>query len=58
MANARYNDLFAAELLPAYPLDAAIEWIKANMKPEDVFDVAQLEEWAEENDWAPTEDAA
>ena len=30
-------------------LDKAIEWIKSNMSPEDVFDDEQLEEWANTN---------
>jgi len=30
-------------------LDGAIEWIKDNLDPEDIFTVATLELWAEKN---------
>ena len=49
MASARHNADFANHLLPAEPLDAAIEWIKANLSPGDVFDEEQLAEHARNN---------
>ena len=30
-------------------LDEAIHWIKKNIDPEEVFDVEQLDKWAENN---------
>jgi hypothetical protein len=30
-------------------LDEAIDWIKNNLKPDDVFDNKELESWAESN---------
>lgn len=30
-------------------LDEAIDWIRHNREPNDVFDVLQLEDWAKEN---------
>jgi len=38
MTSARHNKDFIIDLLPSYPLDKAIEWIKANLSPDDVFD--------------------
>jgi len=49
MASARHNADFAKQLFPADPLDAAIEWIKANLSPDDVFDEDQLAEHARNN---------
>ena len=46
MVTTRQNADFANHLLPAEPLDAAIEWIKANLSPDDVFDDEQLAEHA------------
>jgi len=44
MASARHNEDFGNHLFPADPLDAAIEWIKTNLSPGDVFDEEQLAE--------------
>lgn len=30
-------------------LDSAIDWIKSNLNPDDVFDESDLEAWAEAN---------
>lgn len=49
MASARHNSDFANQLFPADPLDTAIEWIKANLSPDDVFDEEQLAEHARNN---------
>ena len=49
MASARHNVDFASHLLPAEPLDTAVEWIKANLSPGDVFDKEQLAEHARNN---------
>lgn len=32
-------------------LECAIDWIKNNLEPEDVFSKEQLESWAEDNDY-------
>jgi hypothetical protein len=32
-------------------LEDAIDWIKNNMEPEDVFTREQLDSWAEDNDY-------
>jgi len=37
-------------------LDEAIEWIKHNLNPEDVFDEGDLEEWATDNGFFTEED--
>ncbi len=49
MANTRQNDDFTAELISASPLDTAIEWIKGNLSPDDVFDEDQLAAHARAN---------
>jgi len=49
MTSARHNADFANHLFPADSLDAAIEWIKANLSPDDVFDEEQLAEHARNN---------
>jgi hypothetical protein len=46
MTTSAENQSFAASMLPAYPLDDAIYWIKKNLEPEDVFEEAVLEKWA------------
>ena len=43
------NESFTKEIMAAYPLDCAIDWIKSNMEPEDVFDEDKLSDWAESN---------
>lgn len=37
-------------------LAASIEWIAANMSPQDVFDRSQLEAWAAMNGWTPPQE--
>ena len=49
MASARHNTDFTNHLFPADLLDTAIEWIKANLSPGDVFDERQLAEHARNN---------
>jgi hypothetical protein len=49
MASARHNADFANHLFPTDPLDTAIEWIKANLSPDDVFDEEALAEHARNN---------
>lgn len=50
MAGHKENKDFVSAILNKYPLDGAIEWIKVNMCPEDIFDEGQLKSWAK--DWA------
>ncbi len=49
MATTQQNRDFADQLFPADPLDTAIEWIKANLSPDDVFDEDALAEHARNN---------
>lgn len=49
MATGMDNREFLRIILPAYPLDAAIEWIKENLTPDDVFGEDALSEWATNN---------
>jgi len=49
MASTRHNADFANHLFPADPLDTAIEWIKANLSPGDVFEEDALADHARNN---------
>ena len=49
MPSARENSDFAGELIAYWPLDVAVDWIKSNIDPGEVFDEEQLVAWAEEN---------
>ena len=49
MPNNRENEAFVRHILSHYPLDDAIEWIKDNLSPDDVFDAGELFRWAERN---------
>jgi hypothetical protein len=37
--------------VPNSMLDTAIEWIRTNLNPDDVFEKDKLEAWAESNDY-------
>lgn len=50
------NRIFLEYLTPAHPLDTVLEWIKSNLRPEDVFDKSELEEWAIDNGFVLKED--
>lgn len=43
----RQDKEFLEELIPETLLEKAIEWIKSNMEPQDVFEEEQLMDWAE-----------
>ena len=43
---------FIESVMPQDLLGDAIDWISANLSPEDVFSVNELEEWAYENGYA------
>ena len=49
MATTRQNDNFTQDLLRSDPLDTAIEWIKTNLVPGDVFGEEDLRGWALNN---------
>lgn len=53
MATVRHNEEFTRTLLPTSPLDNAIEWIKSNLAPDDVFDEEELYHWARDNARSP-----
>ncbi len=48
--NAKQNDDFAVYLGADDSLDRATEWIRSNLKPEDVFSDEDLLAWAESNE--------
>jgi hypothetical protein len=45
----RLREKFLKEATPEDALDVAVDWIKENLAPDDVFSDEQLEEWAEDN---------
>ena len=47
------NRDFTTAVVSQYPLDEAIDWIRSNMEPEDVFEPETLLAWAKENAPAP-----
>ncbi len=51
MANYNERKSFIRDIIADDLLDMAIDWIKSNMNPDEVFDESQLEEWAENNDF-------
>jgi len=50
-----YRDMILGKLGSSIQLEDAVEWIKSNLNPEDVFDEKDLRQWAEENDFVPRE---
>lgn len=48
---------FIESVMPQYMLGEAIAWIQANLSPEDVFTVNELEEWACENGYCDEKEA-
>lgn len=46
---------FRDELIANDLLEQAIDWIKNNMEPEEVFTEQQLEKWAENNNYKKEE---
>ena len=55
MASAQQNRDFTTAVVSQYPLDEAIDWIRSNMEPEDVFEPETLLAWAKENAPSPEE---
>lgn len=49
MAGYKENEDFTKSILSFAPLDDAIEWVRTNMNPEEVFDKRELIEWAKTN---------
>lgn len=56
MATAKENDQFTKSVTAQWPLDVAIDWIQKNMTPEHVFDKADLDQWAIDNDYTTTDE--
>ena len=47
--NVRQNQDFSDTIMPMDLLERAIDWIRGNLSPEEVFTVNELEEWADYN---------
>ena len=46
---ARQDSEFVSAVISPSLLEDAIDWIKSNLNPEDVFDEKSLDTWAEES---------
>lgn len=47
---------FISDVISYDLLDDAIEWIKGNLHPEEVFDDHELKQWAEDNNFTEIEE--
>lgn len=47
MSTSSQDKAFIENLIPSSFLEQAIEWIKSNMSPEDVFCEGDLQTWSE-----------
>lgn len=56
MATYTQEKAFIGAIISSDLLDNAIDWIKSNMSPDDVFDQKVLESWAEENKYVKETD--
>ena len=48
MTSSKQDSDFIDGVIPSNLLEEAIDWIGANMSPEEVFAGSKLEQWAEE----------
>jgi hypothetical protein len=55
MTNYRQDEAFRNEMVADDLLPRAIEWIRANLSPEDVFPESELVEWAEDRGYTKAE---
>ena len=55
MTTGKQDRDFIAEVINDTLLETAIDWIKRNMEPGDVFDTLQLSSWAESNGYVESE---
>lgn len=56
MATFQESRKFIESVVPTGLLEDAIDWIRNNMKPRDVFEVSDLTDWAEDNDFIKKND--
>lgn len=52
----RQDSEFVSAVISSSLLEEAIDWIKGNLNPEDVFDEKHLDTWAEENGYKKVDD--
>jgi hypothetical protein len=50
--SATEDENFLNEVISKTLLDDSIDWIRENLKPEDVFEKNTLGDWAEENGYS------
>jgi len=51
--SSQQDQAFIRDVISDRILEEAIEWIKTNMEPDEVFDEKDLEFWAYENGFEP-----
>lgn len=56
MTTDRQDKEFISNVISKTLLEDAIEWIKSNMTPEDVFEASELSDWATSNGFVKDED--
>lgn len=49
MPTGKQDNAFIAAIIPSSILDDSITWIGDNLKPDDVFDEKELDDWATSN---------
>jgi hypothetical protein len=56
MTTASQDRQFLTEVVGTRLLEEAIDWIKNNLEPEDVFSDEKLHQWATNNDYVIPDD--
>ena len=57
MTTAAQDRRFLDEIVGTGLLENAIEWIKDNLEPDEVFDEKDLDRWAQENNYQQIPDS-
>jgi len=55
MPTAKQDYDFINYIIPKSILDEALDWMRANLSPEDVFSTSDLERWAESEGYIKAE---
>lgn len=58
MSSRHEREDFIETVIPSDLLDTAIEWLKTNMSPDQVFEDEALIKWAHDNDMRTLEETA
>jgi hypothetical protein len=55
MTTAKQDNEFIGAVIPCTLLETAIDWIRSNMYPDEVYEKFELEEWAKDNGFVEDE---